>query len=112
MGVHIPPLLIVHALTAEERTFLHHACILKHTFLLHVPHSAAIEEASEAEEDDAEFEANDFTLEGAMDMDALDAAAAEMGEAAEISIDLVGAALDAIPGVGEVLLAAEVRVHL
>ena len=47
-----------------------------------------------------------------MDMDALDAAAAEMGEAAEISIDLVGAALDAIPGVGEVLLAAEVRVHL
>ena len=71
--------------------------------------SAAIEEASEAEEDDAAFEATDFTLEGAMDMDALDAAAAELGEAASISIDLVGAALDAIPGVGEVLLAAEVR---
>ena len=47
-----------------------------------------------------------------MDMDAADAAFAQLGEAADISLDLVGAALDAIPGIGEVLLAAEVCVHM
>ena len=45
-----------------------------------------------------------------MDMDAAEAGFTALGEAAEFSMDLVGAALDAIPGVGEVLLAAEVRI--
>ena len=47
-----------------------------------------------------------------MDMDAADAAFAQLGEAADISLDLVGAAFDAIPGIGEVLLAAEVCMHM
>ena len=44
-----------------------------------------------------------------MDVEAADAGFAALAEAADISIDLVGLALDAIPGVGEVALVAEVR---
>ena len=59
-------------------------------------------------EEDASY-AFDFSLEGAMDVEAADAGFAALAEAADISIDLVGLALDAIPGVGEVALVAEVR---
>ena len=50
----------------------------------------------------------DMSIEAAMEEEVAAVAESAISEAAEISIDLIGAALDVIPGVGEVALAIQV----
>ena len=56
-----------------------------------------------------ESDSVDMSVEAAMEEEVASVAESAISEVAEVSIDLVGAVLDAIPGVGEVALAIEVR---